>query len=100
MTNFIAATDFYQYALNKDWPIHEFYFTEDGRMNINMKKSTTAIVCKYINNIFKCVIYHEPDKKFIQRNYKHFDYELSFISETGADEELIEQLKLNFDWVK
>ena len=100
MSNFISATDFYYYAVHNDWPIHDFYFTEDCRLNIDSKKSTTAIACKYLNPIFKYVTYHEPDDKFIQRNYSYFNHELTFMFESGVDENIVEQLKLNFEWVK
>ena len=100
MQNFISAKDFYNYTVNEQWPVRDFYFTEDGRMNIDLKKSTTAIVCKVSGDFVKVAIYHEPDNKFIQRNYRYFHYCLSFISETGAEEELVEKLKLNFEWVK
>jgi len=99
MSNFIAATDFYEYVLFNNWPTHEFFVTEDCRLNIDTKNSTTAIVCKYINPVFKYVIYHEPDKKYVQKNYSCFDYTLTFMYESEVEESLVEQLRLNFDWV-
>ena len=100
MQNFISAKDFYSYTVDGQWPVRDFYFTEDGRMNINSKRSTTAIVCKVSGDSVKVAIYHEPDNKFIQRNYRCFDYELSFVSETEVEEDLVEKLKSNFEWVK
>ena len=99
-TKFIAATDFHSYILTKDWPIHETYFTEDGRIAINAQDHTTAIACKFIDNIFICTIYHKPDKKFIQRNYSYLNYKLIPISNALIDENLIEKLKSDFDWIK
>ena len=69
-------------------------------MNIDSKKSTTAMTCKVSGDSVKVAIYHEPDNKFIQRNYRCFDYELSFVSETEVEEDLVEKLKSNFEWVK
>lgn len=71
---------------------NRIYITEDARMNINPIKSTTAIACKVVDSTLRYLTYHEPDNKFVQRIGSDITEDI--------DEELLNALKENFQWVK
>jgi len=98
----ISATDFYEYVLRNHWPKHEVFYTEDGRLNIEPKKSTTAIACELAGDNFHYVSYHKPDDKFDHHEYvMRRDLNLFPIEEFDSNAEgLIRSLEQHFDWVK
>lgn len=106
----ISAQDFFSVILSKfglmncSLNTNRIYITEDGRCNIDPKKSTTAMACKFDGEFFDYLIYHEPDNDFLQRRLLYFDNKKNFVQNSEKDKDfdsdLVNALKQNFDWVK
>ncbi len=106
----ISAKDFFSLVISKFNSYFDIidknriYITEDGRYVIDAKKSTTAITCKFENDIFTYLTYHEIENKFLQKTLIYSNDTKDFLmlskSETDLDAHLVEALIKNFSWVK
>lgn len=112
----ISAKDFFQVILSKfdntlvpfTQDKNKIYITEDGRLNINPKKSTTAIACKFLDwesvipTAMRYLIYHKPDNRFLQKDIglDENGFVLSESEKMKEDEELMDALLSNFNWIK
>ena len=104
---YINISDMYDYIMhNKMWhepDTNRTYFSEDARVHIDPKKSTTAVACKFIDwdkekaRKLLQVSYFRPENKYYGFLY---DLMLGKLIECPVDSSLQQNLKERFEWVK